>query len=83
MCSLVFDILQYSARRRPRMAQMVRALEGDVSLDDLNEGMKPGHSIVYRSYGSTHYDSSQYLLKAFHCFGLFYKIVSRTLQLDV
>ncbi|GLJ28522.1 hypothetical protein SUGI_0561170 [Cryptomeria japonica] len=37
--------VRYSARRSPRMAQMVRALEGDVSLDDLNEGMKPGHSV--------------------------------------
>ncbi|XP_057867459.2 proline-rich receptor-like protein kinase PERK1 [Cryptomeria japonica] len=52
--------VRYSARRRPRMAQIVRALEGDVSLDDLNEGVKPGHSTMYGSLGSTDYDSSQY-----------------------
>lgn len=41
--------------------QIVRALEGNVSLSDLNEGMRPGQSNVYSSYGgSTDYDSSQY-----------------------
>lgn len=39
--------------------QIVRALEGAVSLEDLNEGVRPGHSTVY-SYGSSEYDSSQY-----------------------
>uniref|UniRef100_A0A1J3FJ32 non-specific serine/threonine protein kinase n=1 Tax=Noccaea caerulescens TaxID=107243 RepID=A0A1J3FJ32_NOCCA len=53
--------VRHSARRRPRMSQIVRALEGNVSLSDLNEGMRPGHSNVYSSYGgSTDYDSSQY-----------------------
>ncbi|GLJ25848.1 hypothetical protein SUGI_0495260 [Cryptomeria japonica] len=45
---------------------IVRALEGDVSLDDLNEEVKPGYSTVYGSYGSIDYDFSQYLFKAFH-----------------
>lgn len=40
--------------------QIVRALEGDVSLSDLNEGIKPGQSNVYSSYGSSDYDTSQY-----------------------
>lgn len=40
--------------------QIVRALEGDVSLADLNEGIRPGHSNVYSSYGSSDYDASQY-----------------------
>lgn len=31
-----------------------------MSLEDLNEGIKPGHSTVYSSHGSTDYDSSQY-----------------------
>jgi len=35
-------------------------LEGDVSLEDLNEGIRPGHSTLYGSYGSSDYDSSQY-----------------------
>jgi len=35
------------------IVQVVRALEGDVSLEDLNEGVRPGHS-------SSDYDSGQY-----------------------
>ncbi|KAK4370230.1 hypothetical protein RND71_009705 [Anisodus tanguticus] len=52
--------VRHSARRRPRMSQVVRALEGDASLYDLNEGIRPGHSTVYSSYGSSDYDASQY-----------------------
>ncbi|KAL0699480.1 hypothetical protein Bca4012_055602 [Brassica carinata] len=53
--------LHHSACRRPRMSQIVRALEGNILLSDLNEGMRPGHSTVCSSYGgSTDYDSSQY-----------------------
>ncbi|KAF5742971.1 proline-rich receptor-like protein kinase PERK1 isoform X2 [Tripterygium wilfordii] len=52
--------VRHSARRRPRMSQIVRALEGDVSLSDLNEGIRPGHSTVYSSHGSSDYDTSQY-----------------------
>ncbi|EEF48251.1 proline-rich receptor-like protein kinase PERK1 [Ricinus communis] len=51
--------VRHSARRRPRMSQVVRALEGDVALSDLNEGIRPGHSSLY-SYGSSDYDTSQY-----------------------
>lgn len=39
---------------------MVRALEGDMSLSDLNEGIKPGQSTAYNSHGSSDYDTSQY-----------------------
>ncbi|KAF8388982.1 hypothetical protein HHK36_025666 [Tetracentron sinense] len=52
--------VRHSARRRPRMSQIVRALEGDASLADINEGIRPGHSTVYSSYGSSDYDTSQY-----------------------
>lgn len=52
--------VRHSARRRPRMSQVVRALEGEASLSDLNEGVKPGHSSIYSSYGSSDYDSGQY-----------------------
>lgn len=52
--------VRHSARRRPRMSQVVRALEGDVSLSDLNEGIRPGHSTVYSSHGSSDYDTAQY-----------------------
>lgn len=42
--------------------QVVRALEGDVSLDDLNEGVRPGHSRFMGSYSSSasDYDTNQY-----------------------
>uniref|UniRef100_A0A0A9D7P9 non-specific serine/threonine protein kinase n=1 Tax=Arundo donax TaxID=35708 RepID=A0A0A9D7P9_ARUDO len=52
--------VRHSARRRPRMSQVVRALEGDVSLDDLNEGVRPGHSRFMGSYNSSDYDTGQY-----------------------
>ncbi|XP_050367346.1 proline-rich receptor-like protein kinase PERK1 [Argentina anserina] len=52
--------VRHSARRRPRMSQVVRALEGDVSLSDLNEGIRPGHSNLYSSQGSSDYDSRPY-----------------------
>ncbi|KAE9600309.1 hypothetical protein Lal_00045952 [Lupinus albus] len=52
--------IRYSAKRRPRMSQVVRALEGVVSLEDLNDGVRPGHSTAYSSYGSSDYDTSQY-----------------------
>ncbi|PKU80875.1 proline-rich receptor-like protein kinase PERK4 [Dendrobium catenatum] len=45
--------VRHSARRRPKMSQIVRALEGDVSLEDLNEGMRPGQSTLFSS-GSDH-----------------------------
>ncbi|CAJ2636813.1 unnamed protein product [Trifolium pratense] len=51
---------RHSAKRRPRMSQVVRALEGDVSLADLNEGIRPGHSSVYSSHESSDYDTQQY-----------------------
>uniref|UniRef100_A0A5B6YZJ2 non-specific serine/threonine protein kinase n=1 Tax=Davidia involucrata TaxID=16924 RepID=A0A5B6YZJ2_DAVIN len=52
--------IRHSARRRPKMSQVVRALEGDVSLEDLNEGVKPGHSSVFGSNSSPDYDGSSY-----------------------
>lgn len=52
--------VRHSARRRPRMSQIVRALEGDVSLSDLNEGIRPGQSSMYSSHGSSDYDTNQY-----------------------
>lgn len=42
------------------MAQVVRALEGDVSLEDLNEGIKPGQSSYFGSGTSSEYDASSY-----------------------
>ncbi|XP_050233856.1 proline-rich receptor-like protein kinase PERK15 isoform X2 [Mercurialis annua] len=52
--------VRHSARIRPRMSQIVRALEGNMSLDELSDGITPGHSMVYGSYGSIDYSSGQY-----------------------
>ncbi|WVZ25070.1 hypothetical protein V8G54_003614 [Vigna mungo] len=40
--------------------QVVRALEGNISLEDLNEGSAPGHSRVFGSFEGSSYDSVQY-----------------------
>ncbi|KAL8208728.1 hypothetical protein R6Q57_008140 [Mikania cordata] len=58
MVSCAAVCVRHSARRRPKMSQVVRALEGDVSLADLDDGIKPGHSSVYN--GSSDYDTAQY-----------------------
>ncbi|KAL8206195.1 hypothetical protein R6Q57_009746 [Mikania cordata] len=58
MVSCAAVCVRHSARRRPRMSQVVRALEGDMSLSDLDDGIKPGHSSVYT--GSSDYDTAQY-----------------------
>lgn len=41
--------VRHSASRRPRMGQVVRALEDENSLSDLSKGLKPGHSSVFGS----------------------------------
>ncbi|CAL5186921.1 unnamed protein product [Lathyrus oleraceus] len=58
---------RHSAKRRPRMSQVVRALEGDVSLADLNEGVRPGHSSVYSSHERwiQSYNSNFFVLQAY------------------
>lgn len=48
-----------------RILQIVRALEGDVSLDDLNEGMKKNNSAMFGSGESSDYDGGSYDLKKF------------------
>ncbi|KAK9677868.1 hypothetical protein RND81_11G172800 [Saponaria officinalis] len=53
--------VRHSAKRRPKMSQIVRALEGDVSLDDLNGGPKQGNSSAFSSSGgSSDYDTMSY-----------------------
>jgi len=52
--------IRHSARRRPKMSQIVRALEGDVSLEDLNEAVKAGNRGLYGSSGSSGYESGSY-----------------------
>ncbi|KAI4381163.1 hypothetical protein MLD38_007267 [Melastoma candidum] len=51
---------RHSAKKRPKMSQIVRALEGDVSLDDLNEGVRPGQSHVFMPTMSSDYDADSY-----------------------
>ncbi|XP_039139670.1 proline-rich receptor-like protein kinase PERK4 [Dioscorea cayenensis subsp. rotundata] len=48
--------IRHSAKRRPKMSQILRALEGDVSLEDLNEGVRPGQSMLFSS--GSDYESS-------------------------
>ncbi|XP_062208847.1 proline-rich receptor-like protein kinase PERK5 [Phragmites australis] len=55
MAACAAAAVRHSAKRRPKMKQIVRALEGDASLDDLNEGVKPGQSTMFSS--SSEYDS--------------------------
>ncbi|CAN5975752.1 unnamed protein product [Sphagnum jensenii] len=67
--------VRYSALKRPRMAQVVRALENDSDKSGLYQGMKPGQSMEYEAslYGggsefgtnrytgsSGEYDTQQY-----------------------
>lgn len=40
--------------------QIVRALEGNLALHDLNDGVLPGHSRAYSPFGSSDYDSGQF-----------------------
>ncbi|ONL95704.1 Proline-rich receptor-like protein kinase PERK4 [Zea mays] len=58
MCSSAAAAVRHSAKRRPKMKQIVRALEGDASLDDLNEGVKPGQSMMFSS--GSEYDGANY-----------------------
>ncbi|KAG5021257.1 hypothetical protein JHK85_017599 [Glycine max] len=60
MTTCAATCVRYSARLRPRMSQVVRALEGNISLEDLNDGIAPGHSRVFGSFESSSYDSVQY-----------------------
>ncbi|GMI78338.1 proline-rich extensin-like receptor kinase 4 [Hibiscus trionum] len=43
--------IRHSARKRPKMSQVARILEGDSSLDDLNEGRKPGETTIFGASG--------------------------------
>ncbi|XP_062177045.1 proline-rich receptor-like protein kinase PERK4 [Alnus glutinosa] len=55
--------VRHSARRRPKMSQIVRALEGDVSIEDFKERVKPGRqSSNFSSSTATgsEYDAGSY-----------------------
>ncbi|KAG5248684.1 hypothetical protein OIU78_014414 [Salix suchowensis] len=51
--------VRHIARFRPRMSQIVRGLEGNMPLDELNEGIIPGISTVY-SCTSSDYSTRQH-----------------------
>ncbi|XP_028555722.1 putative proline-rich receptor-like protein kinase PERK6 [Dendrobium catenatum] len=53
--------VRHSAKMRPKMSQIVRALEGDSSLEDLTEGVKPGQSMQFTS--SSEHESGSYASK--------------------
>ncbi|CAA2934347.1 proline-rich receptor kinase PERK1 [Olea europaea subsp. europaea] len=54
--------IRHSARRRPKMSQIVRTLDGDASLEDLNNGGKMVHGTPYNNAtGNTEtYDTCAY-----------------------
>ncbi|KAI3716323.1 hypothetical protein L6452_23580 [Arctium lappa] len=52
--------VRHLARRRPPMSQIARALEGNLPLEDLDEGTKPGHSKFNGSHESSDFDTAQY-----------------------
>ncbi|KAA8525297.1 hypothetical protein F0562_007152 [Nyssa sinensis] len=51
--------VRHSAWLRPQMSQIVRTLEGGISLTDLDEGIRPGHSTICGSFKSLNYDFQQ------------------------
>ncbi|EFH58493.1 hypothetical protein ARALYDRAFT_896220 [Arabidopsis lyrata subsp. lyrata] len=61
MASCAAAAIRHSTRRRPKMSQIVRALEGDMSMDDLSEGTRPGQSKYLRPGSvSSEYNASSY-----------------------
>ncbi|KAI3712028.1 hypothetical protein L1987_70577 [Smallanthus sonchifolius] len=52
--------VRHLARRRPSMSQIARALEGNLPLKDLDEGIKPGHNKLNGSHESSDFDTAQY-----------------------
>lgn len=52
MIEVATACVRHSAPKRPRMVQVLRALDSEGDLSDLSNGVKFGHSVVY--------DSSQY-----------------------
>ncbi|KAL3747496.1 hypothetical protein ACJRO7_016307 [Eucalyptus globulus] len=51
--------VRQSAGRRPKMSKIVLALKGDLPLSDLNDGIRPGLSILYRFFQSSDDGTSQ------------------------
>ncbi|KAK8572828.1 hypothetical protein V6N12_028868 [Hibiscus sabdariffa] len=60
MVACVAACVRHSARSHPWMSQVVLALEENIFVDDLNEGIATGHSRVFDSFESVSYNSTQY-----------------------
>ncbi|OEL34671.1 Proline-rich receptor-like protein kinase PERK4 [Dichanthelium oligosanthes] len=41
--------VRHAARRRPKMSQIVMALQGNMPLEELNDGVRPGHGATFSS----------------------------------
>ncbi|KAK1416835.1 hypothetical protein QVD17_25952 [Tagetes erecta] len=52
--------VRHLARKRPSMSQIARALEGNLPLEELDEGIKPGHNKSNGSHESSDFDTAQY-----------------------
>ncbi|XP_075492948.1 proline-rich receptor-like protein kinase PERK15 [Primulina tabacum] len=61
MVSCAAASIRHSARRRPKMSQIVRALDGNSLLEDLNEGVKPGQRAAFNTRSNIDtYDTGAY-----------------------
>ncbi|XAR62990.1 Non-specific serine/threonine protein kinase [Bertholletia excelsa] len=60
MVACATSCVHHSARQRPTMSQVVRALEGNLSLSDLNEAIPLAHSKSFGFYSGLDYDTNQY-----------------------
>ncbi|KAJ8756034.1 hypothetical protein K2173_024581 [Erythroxylum novogranatense] len=52
--------VRHSAPLRPSMSQIVRALEGNMPLDELSNGILPEQSMAFSSHGSSDYTPTQF-----------------------
>ncbi|GMY17631.1 proline-rich receptor-like protein kinase PERK1 [Fagus crenata] len=60
MVACAANCVRHSESLRPRMSQIVHALEGHVSLKDLDEGMQPGDSTSFNFAGRSNCDVRKY-----------------------
>ncbi|BAH93778.1 Os07g0137800 [Oryza sativa Japonica Group] len=52
--------VRHAGRRRPKMSQVVKVLEGDVSPEELGDGARPGQSAMSSSSGDSSSGSGSY-----------------------
>uniref|UniRef100_A0A803LBU5 non-specific serine/threonine protein kinase n=1 Tax=Chenopodium quinoa TaxID=63459 RepID=A0A803LBU5_CHEQI len=53
--------VRLSSWRRPRMSQVVRSLEGNLSAFELDDGIRPGQSSMHFPYESLDFDARNYM----------------------